>query len=151
MITNYKTPSPSAVENQQLADDQNEFYCRFENTNHTRSGQLSTQPLTPPATPLSPTPAIELSVSPSHRTLMNRYQSSISCTGTGTRTSSGFSAIEKHWKIRSSHRFYGLYASKMEKRCTWGTCNTDSRYPERIGNIIYFITFPESKPNRAKC
>ncbi len=32
-----------------------------------------------------------------------------------------------------------------------GACITDSRYPERIGNIIYFITFPESKQNRAKC
>ncbi len=35
-ITSYKTPSPSTVENQQLADDLNEFYCRFEtNTIHT--------------------------------------------------------------------------------------------------------------------
>ncbi len=42
-ITNYKTPSPSTVENQQLADDLNEFYCRFEKT-----------PFTSPATPLSP-------------------------------------------------------------------------------------------------
>ncbi len=33
-ITNYKTPSPSTVENQQLADDLNEFYFRFENTPH---------------------------------------------------------------------------------------------------------------------
>ncbi len=33
-ITNYKTPSPSTVENQQLADDLNEFYCRFEKTLH---------------------------------------------------------------------------------------------------------------------
>ncbi len=31
-ITNYKTPSPSTLENQQLADDLNEFYCRFEKT-----------------------------------------------------------------------------------------------------------------------
>ncbi len=60
-ITNYKTPSPSTVENQQLADDQNEFYCRFEKTPHTRPEHLSTQPLTPPATPLSPTPAIQIS------------------------------------------------------------------------------------------
>ncbi len=59
--TNYKTPSPSTVENQQLADDLNEFYCRFEKTPHTRSEHLSTQPLTPPATPLSPTPAIQIS------------------------------------------------------------------------------------------
>ncbi len=35
-ITSYKTPSPSTLENQQLADDLNEFYCRFEkNTIHT--------------------------------------------------------------------------------------------------------------------
>ncbi|KAL0199177.1 hypothetical protein M9458_007717, partial [Cirrhinus mrigala] len=49
VITNYKTPSPSTVENQQLADDLNEFYCRFEKT-----------PLTPPTTPLSPTPALQI-------------------------------------------------------------------------------------------
>ncbi len=53
-ITNYKTPSPSTVENQQKADDLNEFYSRFEKTPHTRSGHLSTQPLTPPATPPLP-------------------------------------------------------------------------------------------------
>ncbi len=60
-ITNYKTPSPSTVENQQLADDRNEFYCRFEKTPHTHSEHLSTQPLTPPATPLSPTPTLQIS------------------------------------------------------------------------------------------
>ncbi len=48
-ITSYKTPSPSTLENQQLADDLNEFYCRFEKT-----------PFTPPATPLSPTPALQI-------------------------------------------------------------------------------------------
>ncbi len=32
-ITNYKTPSPSTLENQQLADDFNDFYCRFGKTN----------------------------------------------------------------------------------------------------------------------
>jgi len=58
---NYKTPSPSTVDNQQLADDLNEFYCRFEKTPHTHSGHLSTQPLTPSATTLSPTPAIQIS------------------------------------------------------------------------------------------
>ncbi len=60
-ITNYKTPSPSTVENQQVADDLNEFYCRFEKTPYTRSEHLSTQPLTPPATPFSPTPALQIS------------------------------------------------------------------------------------------
>ncbi len=58
-FTNYKTPSPSTVENQQLADDLNVFCCRFEKTPHTRPEHLSTQPLTPPATPLSPTPALK--------------------------------------------------------------------------------------------
>ncbi len=49
-ITSYKTPSPSTLENQQLADELNEFYCRFEKT-----------PFSPPATPLSPTPALQIS------------------------------------------------------------------------------------------
>ncbi len=56
--TNYKTPSPSTVENQQQADNLNEFYCRFEKTPHTCSGHLFTQP---PASPISPTPAIQIS------------------------------------------------------------------------------------------
>ncbi len=50
-ITNYKPPSPSTVETQQLADDMNEFYCRFEKTPHTHPEHLSTQPLIPPASP----------------------------------------------------------------------------------------------------
>ncbi len=44
-----------------LADDLNDFCCRFEKTSHTHPEHLSTQPLTPPATPLSPTPALEIS------------------------------------------------------------------------------------------
>ncbi len=59
-ITNYKTPSPSTEANQQLADDLNEFYCRFEPP-PTHSDHLLTQPLTPPTTPLSPTPALQIS------------------------------------------------------------------------------------------
>ncbi len=39
-ITNYKTPSPSTLENQQLADDLNEFYCRFGKTPHTLNTSL---------------------------------------------------------------------------------------------------------------
>ncbi len=66
-ITSYKTPSPSNLENQQLADDLNEFYCRFEQTPHTRPEHLSTQPLTPPATPLSPTPALKISEDDMHQ------------------------------------------------------------------------------------
>ncbi|KAL0185677.1 hypothetical protein M9458_017347, partial [Cirrhinus mrigala] len=46
--------------NQRLAEDLNEFYCKFE-TPHTRSDDLFSQPLTPPATPLSPPPALQIS------------------------------------------------------------------------------------------
>ncbi|KAL0157601.1 hypothetical protein M9458_045677 [Cirrhinus mrigala] len=59
-ITNYKTPSPSTEVNQRLAEDLNEFYCGFENP-HTHSDHLFPQPLTPPATPLSPPPALQIS------------------------------------------------------------------------------------------
>ncbi len=93
---------------------------------------------------------INLSVSPSPRTQTSQWLSSISCTGSRTRISLDLSTMEKHWKMQSLHRFYEVYASKMEKWCAWGTCNTDSRYPERMGNIIYFIKSPESKQNRAK-
>ncbi|KAK3511538.1 hypothetical protein QTP70_009333 [Hemibagrus guttatus] len=63
-VTNYKTPSPITEVNQQLAEDLNKFYCRFETaslTPHAPSEHLSTQPLTPPATPLSPPPALWIS------------------------------------------------------------------------------------------
>ncbi len=53
-FTNYKTPSPSTVENQQLADDLMNFSVGLKKHTHTRPEHLSTQPLTPPATPLSP-------------------------------------------------------------------------------------------------
>ncbi len=51
-ITSYKTPSPSTEANQQLAEDLNEFRCRFEKqkpclTPHTRSDHLTAQPSTP--------------------------------------------------------------------------------------------------------
>ncbi len=59
-ITKYRTLSPSTEVNQQLAEDLNDFYCRFESP-HTRPDHLSTQPLTPPATPLSPTPVLQIS------------------------------------------------------------------------------------------
>lgn len=65
-ITSYKSPSPSTVENQQLADDLNEFYCKFESTPFSPpapslSPTPERSPFTPPATPLSPTPAVLIS------------------------------------------------------------------------------------------
>ncbi len=62
-ITNYKTLI-SNLENQQLAND---FYCSFEKTPHTRPEHLSIQPLTPSATPLSPTPALKISEDDIHQ------------------------------------------------------------------------------------
>ncbi len=57
-ITKYRTPSPSTEVN--LAWDLNKFYCRCETT-QTHPDHLSTQPLTPPATPLFPTPVLQIS------------------------------------------------------------------------------------------
>ncbi len=62
--------------------------------------------------------------------------------------------FQLHWETLEDPKlasFYGVYASKMEKLCACDTWRTDSGYPERMGNIIYIITFPESKQNRAKC
>ncbi|KAK0143488.1 putative nuclease HARBI1 [Merluccius polli] len=39
----------------------------------------------------------------------------------------------------------------MVKRCAWGTCNSDTRYPERLGDGIYFLPFPKPHLNRDKC
>ncbi|KAL0198364.1 hypothetical protein M9458_006904, partial [Cirrhinus mrigala] len=55
-ITNYKTPSPRTEVNQRLAEDLNEFYCRFESP-HTCSAHLFSQL---PATP-SPPPTLQIS------------------------------------------------------------------------------------------
>ncbi|XP_036406921.1 forkhead box protein N2b isoform X2 [Megalops cyprinoides] len=38
----------------------------------------------------------------------------------------------------------------MVKRCSWGTCNSDSRYPERLEGA-FFIPFPKPKANLEKC
>ncbi|XP_055065067.2 uncharacterized protein [Misgurnus anguillicaudatus] len=38
----------------------------------------------------------------------------------------------------------------MVKRCSYGTCNSDSRYPERLGNI-QFYPFPKPATNLEKC
>ncbi|XP_057187997.1 uncharacterized protein LOC130553195 isoform X2 [Triplophysa rosa] len=38
----------------------------------------------------------------------------------------------------------------MVKRCSYGTCNSDSRYPERLGKIL-FHPFPKPATNLEKC
>ncbi len=93
------------------------------------------------------TNTIDLSVSPSPQTQASQWQSSISCMGSRTRTSLWFSAIEKHWKIRSSNQF-GVFASKNFKWCAWGTCNTDYRYLKRVGNIIYYIFWIQTRQSK---
>ncbi len=57
---------------------------------------------------------IDLSVSPSPRTQTSQWQSGISCMGSGTQTSSGFRAIEKHWNMQISHRCYGFMIQKWK-------------------------------------
>ncbi len=64
-ITMYKTPPPQSVENQQLADELNVFYCRFEKarlTPSTRSDLICTShihlPPPPPPPPGNPTSSL---------------------------------------------------------------------------------------------
>ncbi|KAK3532941.1 hypothetical protein QTP70_004553, partial [Hemibagrus guttatus] len=66
-ITSYKTPSPGIEANQQLAEDWNEFYCRFEKqkpglTPHTRSDYLTTWSSTPSSClpPIVPQPVLKI-------------------------------------------------------------------------------------------
>ncbi len=60
-ITNYKTLSPSTVENQQQADNLNKLFCRFEkNTPHPLRTPLHTTVNTS-SNPPSPTPAMQTS------------------------------------------------------------------------------------------
>ncbi|XP_051555938.1 uncharacterized protein LOC127442139 [Myxocyprinus asiaticus] len=64
-FTNYRTLTPNPVVDQQLADDLNVFYCRFERPNltpHTHSDLQFTQTPTPPATPPPPAtqPALKI-------------------------------------------------------------------------------------------
>ena len=39
----------------------------------------------------------------------------------------------------------------MVKRCQWGLCKSDSRYPERLSDGVKFIPFPKPKRNLEKC
>ncbi|KAI2647318.1 putative RNA-directed DNA polymerase from transposon BS [Labeo rohita] len=60
-ITSYKSPSPSTEANQQLADDLNEFYCRFEKQ---KTGLTPyTHPDCPTIQPSTPCPSIPPTVS----------------------------------------------------------------------------------------
>ncbi len=64
-ITSYKTPPPSTEANQQLTEDLNSFYCRFQKqkpglTPHTHFDHPTTQPSTP-----SPSPSLPPTVSQS--------------------------------------------------------------------------------------
>lgn len=47
--------------------------------------------------------------------------------------------------------FVNLFVlTKMVRRCAWGTCNADCRYPEKMIGIR-FITFPNPKTKLEKC
>ena len=40
---------------------------------------------------------------------------------------------------------------KMVKRCCYGTCNTDNRFPERLAGGVRFLPFPKPKQDLEKC
>ena len=42
------------------------------------------------------------------------------------------------------------FLQKMVIRCCWGTCNSDTRYLERVQNVS-FIPFPKPKTNFDAC
>jgi len=90
---------------------------------------------------------IDLLVSPSPRTQTSQWQSSISCTG-----NSDIFRFQRHRETSEDPKLaWGLCFKHWKTMCPWGACSTNSRYPERMGNIINCIKFPESKQNRAKC
>ncbi|KAH3713680.1 hypothetical protein DPMN_073477 [Dreissena polymorpha] len=39
----------------------------------------------------------------------------------------------------------------MDKRCQWGLCNSDNRYPDRLVGDIEFISFPKRKFSTRQC
>lgn len=39
----------------------------------------------------------------------------------------------------------------MVKTCSWGSCNSDSRYPERLENDMMFLPFLKPKTNPEIC
>ena len=41
--------------------------------------------------------------------------------------------------------------SKMGKKCAWGLCDSDSRYPERLQGGVKFILFPRPLKNLERC
>lgn len=47
--------------------------------------------------------------------------------------------------------FFWHIKFKMVKRCAGGTCNSDTRYPERLGDGVYFLPFTKPHLNRDKC
>ncbi len=95
--------------------------------------------------------SIDLSVSPSPRTQTSQWQFEYQLHG---EWNSDIFRFQCHRETLEDPKLasvlWGLCFKNGKTMCL-GSCNTDYRYPERMVNIIYFITFPESKQNRAKC
>ena len=55
----------------------------------------------------------------------------------------------------SGGKVHNQLLAKMVKRCSWGMCRSDTRYPERLVGGVKFIPFPKWKKtmpsNREKC
>lgn len=54
-------------------------------------------------------------------------------------------------RVRLYHIFIISFIIAMVKRCAWGLCNTDDRYPERLAGGVKFIPFPKPRRQHEKC
>ncbi|XP_066534477.1 uncharacterized protein si:dkey-20i10.7 isoform X2 [Hoplias malabaricus] len=43
-----------------------------------------------------------------------------------------------------------LVSAEMVKRCAWGDCKSDTRYPNRVEGVVFY-PFPKPKTNFQKC
>ena len=72
----------------------------------------------------------DLSLSSALRTQMSQWNSCLNYTWTSARTTPKINTV---------------------KRCAWDTFKTDSRYPERLQNGVYFIPIPKPQRDKRKC
>ena len=93
---------------------------------------------------------IDPSLSSALRPEMSQWHSSRSYTRTSAWTTP-LKTTERRHNITIKWWIYVVNGKKinMVKRCAWGTFNTDSRYPKRQQNGVYFT--PSPKPQQDKC
>ena len=57
--------------------------------------------------------------------------------------------IRNYANLNVAFQFIDNITLEMVKRCTWGTCKIDTRYPDRLkkadGTVVSFYSFPNAK------